>query len=402
MKHLLKTSIILLTVLISGCSSDDENPDPEETTVDLNEARLNDFVLSEVTYTGIDIEQPEITDGEQATSGTIIITVPETADVLNLSLASVNFDESKFEISPEVGSVQSFETGSVIAYTIKSKVDSEKSISYLVSVIKESTTPGTEELKITGFRFEQSENPTLASTVEAVTILDSPIDGRQTGVIVILVPNETAINDLVPSIDFEGDLLEYKQGTADFTEYPTTDLHVDFMSDYSVTLVDDENELVLLVSNSESSKRYKVIVDVETPIELVANDVTSADVVEGDSRDFVLEFTNKGNHIIETGLEASDYTDNTANSMGNIFSSQLTVSDPIQGSFIRPGEKGYVIIRVNAVGVAIGNYDVSTLFSPTYDIFNTRITDRATSFDGVINIFESISLNVKTTVISSS
>ncbi len=396
MKNLFKTSVFLLISLFIGCSSDDSKP-PEDISspdIDLTAARLNDFQLSEVTYTDINLTQPEIVDGEEKTPGKIIVTVPSETNDLSLSLASVNFDESKFEISPSVGSAQSFEVGSSITYTITSKDDSEKSISYLVSIVKEVTAE--EILKITGFRFEQSKNQKLSSDIEATKIVTYP---SKNSAIFILVPVGTELNDLVPTIDFEGESLEYQQGSSDFMVYPETDLHVDFRSDYDQLNFKDKNEFTLLVKKGEFERYYRVIVDVQNPIELQENSVSTGDLTEGDGTiRYSLKWINKGNHPIVRDLKASDYVDNTSGEIGNIFNAYLEVSDVLQGIYIRPREEGVVIIKVNTDGATIGDYNVDIVFSPKYDLNRARINDIRDDLNPIEDIFAPIKLNIKSTI----
>ncbi|NMH88639.1 hypothetical protein [Flavivirga algicola] len=398
MKNLFKTSIFLLISLFIGCSSDDSKPsDDNGSEVDLTAARLDDFQLSGVSYTNISLTQPEIVGGEEKTPGTIIITVPAATDHLNLSLASVNFNESKFEISPAVGSVQSFEVGSAIAYTITSKDNSEKSISYLVSVVKEE--PAAETLKITGFKFEKSKNSELPSDIMATKIVEYP--GTNWNAIFILVPNETNLTNLIPTIEYKGTSLEYKQGNtglAAFAPYPETDLTVDFTSNHDLRST-DRNEFLLSVIGSESTKNYRVIVDVQNPIELQSNSASIGDLTEGGGTQiYSLRWTNKGNHPIERNLKASGYIDNTSNKIGNIFEAYLEVSDPLQGAYIKPGEEGLVILKVNTDGAAIGDYDINVTFSPRYDVNRAKINDIRDDLNPIEDIFSPIILNTRSTI----
>ncbi len=397
MKNLFKISLFLLVGLLIGCSSDDSKPSEDKVPieVDLTTARLNDFQLSEVTYTDISLTQPEIVAGEEKTPGKIIITVPTETNQLSLSLASVNFDESKFEISPSVGSAQSFEVGRAIIYTITSKDDSEKSISYLVSVVKE--VPVEDQLKITGFRFEKSKNSELPSDIEATKIVE--YSGSNWNAIYILVPNETNLNDLVPTIEFEGETLEYRQGSTDFMAYPETDLAVDFTSDYDIISFRDKNEFLLSVKGSGVQKNYRVIVDVQNPIKLQDNSVTTADLIEGSGtqRD-ILKWINKGNHPIQRNLKASEYVDNTSDKIGNIFNAFLEVSEALQGAYIRPGEFGYVVFSVDTNGATIGDYNVDIIFSPKYDLNRARINDIRDDLNPIEDIFAPIKLNIKSTI----
>ncbi len=397
MNNLFKVSIFLLVGLLAGCSSDDDNttPDQGDTTVDLNEAKLDDFKLSEVTYLDINIDQPIIEDGVETKPGRIVVSVSETTDVLSLSLASVNFDESKFEISPKVGEVESFEPGTVIAYTIVSKVDPDKSIKYLVSVAKEESTA----VKITNFKFEQSKNGSLNKDIEAKAISEY-LNNR--GAIYILVPQGTDIENLVPTIEFEGESLKYKQGTGDSADYPETDLSFDFTSSYNIQGTMNTNELVLLVENAVNLMRYRVIVDFENPIEFEQTEISTPDVTQGDTRRFSFKWTHKGNHYIEHNIKARNYVDKTSDDKGNIFEATLVPYNISQGTLIKPGEEGRVIIEVKADGtVETGNYEVDIVFNPKYDLSRARINnnDLVDNTNHYEDLFDPFILNVKTTVV---
>ncbi len=397
MNNLFKVSIFFLVGLLSGCSSDDDNTTPDQggTAVDLNEAKLNDFKLSEATYLDINIDQPIIEDGVETKPGRIVISVSETTDVLSLSLASVNFDESKFEISPKVGDVESFEPGTVITYTIVSKVDPDKSIKYLVSVAKAESTA----VKITNFKFEQSKNGSLNTDIEAKAISEYPNDR---GAIYILVPQGTDIKNLVPTIEFKGESLKYKQGTGDSADYPETDLSFDFTSSYNIQGTMNTNELVLLVENAVNRQRYRVIVDFENPIEFEQTEISTPDVTQGDTRRFSFKWTHKGNHYIEHNIKARNYVDKTSDDKGNIFEAALFPADVLQGTLIKPGEEGRVIIEVKADGtVETGNYEADIVFNPKYDLSRARINnnDLVDNTNHYEDLFDPFILNVKTTVV---
>ena len=394
MNILYKVGFVLLISWLFACNSGD---DQDPVIVDLADAVLNDFPLFEVSYTDIQVRQPEIVDGEEITPGEIVITIPATFDILDLSLASVNFDVSKFEISPAVRSVQSFEAGNVITYTITSLEDPGKSIRYLVSVIKEEIPPA-KEPKITGFRFEKSKNANLPSDIEALRIVEYP--AMNSNAIYVLVPVNTDLANLVPSIDFEGEELEYRQGENDFSEYPETDLNVDFRSDYDYLSFRDRNGFELSVNTPGTQNRYRVVVDVETPINLEENSVSTPVVTVGETRRFLYKWVNEGNHPVQNGMTASNYTDNAPGSKGNIFSAFLAVANSTQGGFIRPGEEGNISVTVDADGAAIGDYDMTIVFSPKYDLNRAMINDLVDDLNPIEDIFNTVELNVKTTVIN--
>ncbi len=406
MKNLLKATTLLLVVLFVGCNSDDDNqnPDPDNPViVDLTDANLTDFKFAEVAHTDIQIQHPEIVDGKEQSSGEIIITVPATSDILSLSLESVNFDTTKFKISPEVGAVQSFEAGSSVNYTITSLEDPEKSMSYLVFVKKggdPDPLPG-ERLEITSFKFEQSKNSDLTSDIEAKKIVMYP--GGTLHAIFILVPEGTDLTNLVPTVDFNGEALEYKQGDGDLVAYPTADLTVDFTSDYELILQEDINEFQLaVVGKSGKRQNYRVIVDVENPVKLKGStEISTPNVVEGTTKSFIYRWENKGNHPVKDGLDAFSYIDNTGGLKKNIYTSSLRKDTTSSGTFlIMPGEEAFVEIIVNGANEAtVGDYDVSIVFSPKYDVNRARIDDIRDGLNPIEDIFNKVQLNVKTKVI---
>ncbi len=403
MKNLLKATTLLLAVLFVGCNSDDDNqnPDPDNPViVDLTDANLTDFKFAEVAHTDIQIQHPEIVDGKEQSSGEIIITVPATSDILSLSLESVNFDTTKFKISPEVGAVQSFEAGSSVNYTITSLEDPEKSMSYLVFVKKEGDPDPLpeEKLEITSFKFEQSKNSDLTSDIEAKKIVMYP--NSTLHAIFILVPEGTDLTSLVPTVGFNGETLEYKQGDGDLVAYPTADLSVDFTSDYGVIERIDRNEFQLVVSKSDERQRYRVIVDVENPVALEQNSISSPGIIEGDSRVFVFNnWTNKGNHPIQTNIEAVDFVDNTTDGIGNIFSNAYLEPEDGISSYIMPGQEGRIRVVANTTGAAVGDYDVNIVFSPKYDVNRAMINDIRDDLNPIEDIFNKVQLNVKTKVL---
>lgn len=389
-------NLLLICLQIVSCNSDESEPN-QATQVDLTEAFLNDFKLSETDYVNINIINPITSTDSGNTSGEIEITIPATYDNLNLSLFSVNFDESKFEISPAIGEQVSFESNSV-TYKITSLVDSEKSIQYNVSVMKEEIP----EPVITGFAFEKNKNPNLSEDIEALKIVDYP--GSTTGgSIITLVPNGTDITSLIPTVIYTGGQLGYRQGDdPTFNLFPTDrNLEVDFTSNYNPLAFSDRNQFHLSVRSELDNSliiRYLVIVEYENPIEFQQNTITSPTISLGEERRFRLDWTNSGNHPIQGNLEASSYIDNTANNLGNIYAAYLDISDPLQGAYIQPGEKGFVYIDADANGKIIGDYDIDIVFTPKYDVNRAVINDIEDDLNPIEDIFKDVILNVKTTI----
>ncbi|BFP41702.1 hypothetical protein FGF1_25470 [Flavobacteriaceae bacterium GF1] len=392
-----RTGIFLLVSVLVGCSSDNDQGLEEDNrlTVDMTAAILTDFQLSEVPYVDIQLNQPEIVDGVQLTPGEIMITVPATFAPLELSLASVNFDTSKFEIFPAIGSVQSFGEGNAIAYTITSLEDRNLSISYLVSITRDDA--ATEKAEITGFRFEKSKNTDLASDIDALRIVAYP--ARNSNAIFVLVPVGTNLTNLVPTIDFEGDGLQYRQGDSDFIPYPETDPSIDFTSNYDFVSFEDRNELELSVTTAVSQNRYRVIVDVEDPIEMLESSVSTATVTQGEIRVFPFKWTNRGNHPVQHGINASTYSNSIeGDTKENILNAFLATSSPLQAGFVRPGEEGNVLVTVNAAEAELADYEVKIVFAPKYDVHRAMIIDLVDDLNPIEDIFNTVELHVKTTV----
>ena len=395
-----RTGILLLVSVLIGCSSDNDNEleVDDQLTVDMTAAILTDFQLSEVSYVDIQLNQPGIVDGAQISPGQIMITIPATFNHFELSLASVNFDISKFDIFPAVGSVQSFGQGNTITYTITSLEDRDMSISYMVSITRDDAV--TEKAEITGFRFEKSKNADLASDIDAVQIVAYP--KMNSNAIFVLVPEGTDLTSLVPTVNFEGVELHYRQGDDDFIPYPETDPSIDFTSNYNFVSFEDRNELELSVSTPGSQNRYRVIVDVEDPIEMLESSVSTDTVIQGETRVFKFKWLNKGNHPVQHGITASAYSNNVqGDTKENILNAYLATSSALQVGFVRPGEEGNVFVTVNAERAELADYDVKVLFAPKYDVNRAMINDLVDDLNPVEDIFNRVELDVKTTVIDS-
>src|SRR5690349_21366128 len=116
LKYLVFYSLSIPFLIASGCTSD-EAPQTDGSAF-FQEAKLNDFLLSEVTYLVIDITHPEITNGVETRPGKIRITIPFSQTSLRLSLKEFNLDQNKYNISPQVGEPVDYSTGAV-TYTIR-------------------------------------------------------------------------------------------------------------------------------------------------------------------------------------------------------------------------------------------------------------------------------------------
>ncbi|MDO5981094.1 hypothetical protein [Flavivirga spongiicola] len=295
--------IILFSVFfMMSCDSDEEN-NQTPTEVNIEEAKLSGFPLFGIQHTGIEIVQPVITDNKEVTYGEIKITVPSTTslDNVNVLITSEELNLSKFSISPGNNDAGlSFEDEKIHVYTISTATGSkEVLLHYNVSIIKE-VPEVPETLKITGFTFEKSKNPSLSADVTIARIIEEV--GRDK--IYVFVPLGTDFTDLVPTITYDGTKLYYTQDSSSTstTEYPAADTSFDFAYPKSFILsVKDKN--------NDKFRSASVIVDVINPVKIETTSITTPDTKEGDSGSFIVtKWINQGNHILEY-QKATTYED---------------------------------------------------------------------------------------------
>ena len=386
-----KITYALFLFLIIGCTSDDGDPIKPDANkeVKIKEALLSDFQLTEITYKSITVVAPEITDNKETKHGNITITLPSTNTDFSLSLKSVGFNKSKFKISPDISVKQNFADEKSILYTISSVKDNNTVLHYNVTVIKE--TGSSTALKIKGFEFRKNKNTHLSVDITATKIVE--YSSSEINAIYVLVPVDTDITNLVPTIDFEGANLFYEQGDVGLTEFPTTDLEVNFNSDYDYLNFLDKNEFSLTVKDSKSnSKKYRVIVDTEMPIALNTTTMEMPNITKGTTTNYSIKWTNKGNHPIPINIEAITYTDNTTDAKGNIFTAKLTAVDPLDGGYIKPGREGLVSVAINATSATVGNYDISTTFKVNYELDRALIHDWKDDLRHIEELFKPIAI----------
>ncbi|WP_103069820.1 hypothetical protein [Aquimarina sediminis] len=300
---LLKTgSAIIAISLITACSSDDDTPivNPGNTTVEeikIDEGKLSAFPLFGINPTAIDIVDPEITDNKEVKYGEIKITVPATItlDAIRAAITSSELNLSKFEISPSNDVQLSYVDGKVNVYTIMNALGKkEELLHYNVSIIRE-VVPEPETLKITGFKFEKSKNPSLPSDIEMSRIIeDTGLDK-----LYIFVPVGTDFTDLIPTITYDGTKLYYYQDSSQTpgagTEYPVEGQSIDFKYPKSFILEVKDRD-------NDQFRTTTVIVDVKNPLKVETVSVTTPDVTEGASQTFeVTKWTNQGNHMLVYG-----------------------------------------------------------------------------------------------------
>lgn len=322
--------LFLCALVITGCS---ENPQPPSSSEEpIENAKLNNFKLSELDYVSIDIIQPEIIAGVETRFGEIKITIPYSSSDIELSLKEVNFDANKFNISPEIGQKHFFSETTPVIYTITSKQNPNSSINYRVFVIKEAA-PLPEVLQITGFKFEKSKNPGLDADIEAEKI------GTESGLkqIFIFVPAGTDFSHLTPTITFKGTYLmttlpnllhiaEYVAGTPVDFKYPK------------------RFPLIVQDASLSDAAQYDVIVDVKNPIKFIVNPLAIDNVVK--NKDFfepIGSFINQGNHLITSF--APTYKNKVPMISSGINIGLISLSIP--GGGLAPGERSDVFFSLN-------------------------------------------------------
>ena len=377
--------------LFTSCTSDDDDDENVDNSF-WNEAKLNDFPLSEVAYLDIDIVHPEITNGVETKFGKIEITIPHSQTSRMLSLKQFNLDNSKYQISPLPGEQQDF-SGDPVTYTISSLSFEPKSVHYDVTVVYGGD-PFFTNAKITGFKFEKSKNPALAATIEAVKIAE--YENYTENAIYVIVPQGTDFSQLTPTITYDAAKISYSIDN-DFSIYPATGLKVDFKYPKHFYL-QAENSL------GSRSRVYNVIVDVANPIQFDSPIVTG-NVVAGDGsavENFfaVATWTNQGNHPI-TGMSPGAYKDKVypiPNYPGDANVITASISNPTGGTIgVLPGEKGEINVRVKRSPIG-GVYKTTAVFAPTFS-FDTRTISYWPPDDRIEDIFGLHTLTIETTIV---
>jgi hypothetical protein len=378
----------IFTMVISSCSSDDN--DPENPNAFWENAKLNDFPLNEVAHLDIDISHPEISNGVETRRGEIHITIPFSQQSLTLSLKQFGLDQSKYSISPAVGVPQNFSEGAV-TYTIADVLSSERSVHYDVTIIHGGD-PFFVNAEVTDFRFEKEKNPSLTNTIEALKI--SEYESYSENAIYVIVPLGTDFAGLKPTITYDAAKLYYSVG-GEFMVYPESGLTVDFKYPKRFQLKAEN-------SNGTKSKPYTVIVDVANPLQFDSPVVTdNVKAGNGLIEDFfgIATWTNQGNHPI-TGMSPTEYKDKTYpipdyTGEANVITATLT--NPNSGTTgLLPGQSGQINVRVKRT-LFTGLYSTTAVFTPTFD-FETQTISYWPVDDRVEGIFLPESLVVETTI----
>ena len=346
--NFLKISLftLLLVALAVSCKKDGGN-DPD--SIDLTQARLSDFKLTETNYTNIQISHPELNNGAETAHGQISVKIPKGNTQLNLTPAISNFANDAFTISPALGTVQNF-SNRIVTYTIASKKDPGKRVHYDVSIIEE-VDPANTQPAVTGFRFEKGKNPALPADVEAAKI----VEGVGTiGKIYVFVPAGTNFSNLAAIIQFSGQELYYTQDANSAPQnstasYPAAGKIIDFAY---------PKQFFAIVKSGQTVKTYEVIVDVRNPIKFATSTVTTADAARGGIR-FIeaTRFTNQGNHPIT--ISAIQHSGQLP-----VGTNAIRASAVIPSFGLIPGESTVVHATISAQTYPVGAYRVTSSFIP--------------------------------------
>ncbi len=377
MKRIFNTQTIAFAILslvfTISCTSDDTSEPTPSAAIKIEEAKLEDFPLLETAYSNIEVIAPEIVDNKETKNGEISITVPATTNLSRLSLKSVGFDQSKFSISPDVNEEQDYTDGSTNTYTISTIAPEAAVLHYTITVVKEVELP-VETLKITGFKFEKSKNPSLPNDIE----ITKTIEDVGMNKIYLFVPVGTDFTKLTPTITYDGTKLLYTtQSTTN--EYPEAGISVDFKYPNSFILeVKDRND--------SEFKRTNVIVDVINPIKLETETVITPDASKADSAStltVVTKWINQGNHVL---LYRKANTQE--NQVPTTPTKVITASRTLPGGGLYPGDSANVSTIVNKRDYPVGTYKTTVVIYPRIQYHNE-----------IDELLEPVKLNVTATII---
>ncbi|WP_062057082.1 hypothetical protein [Aquimarina longa] len=362
----LSVGVIAIGIMI-GCSSNDESSGNETPDVLLiKEGKLLSFPLFSIQSTTVAIVDPKIVDNKEVKYGEIKITVPSTTDLdkISASITSSELNLSKFSISPSNDVQLSYTDEKINVYTITKALGSkEELLHYNVSIVKEVVVQP-ETLKITKFTFEKSKNPSLPNDIGITKVIeDTGLDK-----IYVFVPLGTDFTDLVPTITYDGAKLYYSQDSSQapntaITEYPATGKSINFKY---------PNPFILSVKdrNNKKSKTTTVIVDVVNPLKVETISVTTPDVIEGNSKTFVVtKWINQGNHMLVYGK-----ADTQENQNPSTPTQVIRVRRTLPPAGLIPGESAAISATVIAKDYPEGTYKTTAVFYPRLK-YNEKVDD---------------------------
>ncbi|RAW00835.1 hypothetical protein [Pseudochryseolinea flava] len=383
-------SLVIGSLFLSSCGSDDDSKDPNPLDKTLSEARLSDFPLTEADYLTINITHPVVENGVETKAGEIAIVIPHAHESLSLSLGDFKLEDDVYSISPAAGIPQDF--SKPVTYTISINSDPTRVVHYKVTVVHGGA-PFIKNHKVTGFKFEKIKNPQLAADIDATKIIEYPTYSQHA--IYVLVPLGTDLTNLKPTVTIDAAKLYYNVAN-DYVEYPTAGLSVDLKYPKYFYLKAEN-------SSGEQSLPYVVVVDVIDPIKFKDPVLVTDNVKTDDGNTFqdmfaIVEWTNQGNHPI-TGMAAFEYENRTAPNGFPTDRNVITASliSPVAGpSGVAPGEKGTINVRVRRYPVA-GKYSTTVVFRPTFS-FDTRVISNWPADDRVEEIFNKQKLTIESTL----
>ncbi|MEP0214144.1 MAG: hypothetical protein ABJD66_13060, partial [Cellulophaga sp.] len=319
MKILLKFKFtVFFILLISSCSSNDDSPEKQEPSeaISLEKTKLTDFPLAEVAYLNITIEHPVVENNEEVEEGEIVIFLPHTVSSRTFSLKSTNLNTNNFDVFPSVGTQQLFSETETVKYTITSKSNLEKSVHYNVKIVI-AAAPQEEKLAIVDFEL-------LANDNSSYTNIDFVKEAKQQTVdslLFCLFPASIDFSDLSPAIKYNGSIIEYQVNDEGYKEYVvSTGERINFKY---------PNVVDFKISNKDNTKSvvYRIIVDIDRPIVLDKEEITTINIKKGSTYNGtnLATWTNKGNYPITT-MSQNEYTNvvTPAAGINNIFA--LTLS----------------------------------------------------------------------------
>ncbi len=410
--------LITLCLINIGCDSKDDSVlDPDHdpngetsNSIDYEKALLLKFPLSEIDTDlkadKVSIQQPKLKNGIPQEKGKITIEL-ENNDIKKFSLKKVDFNVSDFTISPAIGE-QSIIPGKTITYKITSKKETDISLEYDVLVIIKDVHPALQKLKLNGFSFLKANNPDLSQDITSIEVREHTGQSYH-GTVMVIVPNETNLSNLIPTLDYEGRSIkfttEHYRNHADFTNY-TEDSAVDFKF---------PNIIAFRLYNSDETRyrEYRILVDFKKIIDFGEESVTinNGNPTSGfNTYDNVIGFTYEGNYPITSDLSNPDIeiTKTPAKDPANYYTNvRLREDNPADNDdTINTGEKGKLYIQLNFPLSFIGNndgfgsYEVDATFNTMLNSFATP--NVSNNFGGLENlnfmVYNPIKINIKATV----
>ncbi|GAA3654284.1 hypothetical protein [Flavivirga jejuensis] len=377
--------VILFSAFFMMSCSDDDNSDPTN-NVNFEEALLNGFPLSEIDITlkadSFSIEQPTMLNGIPQEKGKITIEL-ENTDISKFSLKQIDFDASKFNISPAVGE-QSIIPGETITYVITSTKDTNVSLQYDVLVIVKDIHPALQKLNIKKLHFLKIDNPSLDQDITSIEVREHT-GQPYSGTIMVIVPDGTDFSSLIPTLDHEGSSVKYT--TEHYGNY------ADFKVFDEKSKIDFKfpNIIAFQIYNIDETRylEYRVLVDVK---KLVTFDEEFATINNGSivaydkTYNNVLGFTYHGNYPINNKLSSSEIevTETPENPSVNYYFTRnisLMEDNPSDNNTqIQTNERGRLYISLNFPFNFSGNdnlfitsatYGVKVTFSPMLNSYST-------------------------------